>query len=143
MLRTIIIAAGATLIAAPAMAQRAPAAHSALDHVTHVRSVADLAAVCDPRVGGVARLESIAYCQGFLTSAGQYHALLYPTGRRGRPSFCMPSPGPSVAEGGLAFARWAHDNPAHAEEPALDGLLRWQQASFPCAPQDRRPNRGR
>jgi hypothetical protein len=127
MLRTIMIAAGAALIAGPAMAQPA-----APDHVTHVRTVADLAAVCDPHVVGVARLESIAYCQGFLTSAGQYHALLHPTGGRARPSFCMPSPGPSVAEGGIGFARWARENPTHAQEPALDGLLRWQQTSFPC-----------
>lgn len=102
--------------------------------VTHVETVADLAAVCDPSWSGVPRLEAIAYCQGFLTSAGQYHALLYPRGGPARPLFCVPTPGPSIAESGIAFAAWARQNPAHAREPALDGLLRWAQASFPCPP---------
>lgn len=100
--------------------------------VTHVETVRDLAAVCDPRWGGVPRLEAIAYCQGFLTGAGQYHALAYPPNGPARPLFCVPSPGPSIAESGLAFAAWARGNPDRATEPALDGLLRWAQASFPC-----------
>jgi hypothetical protein len=127
MLKTLMFAAGAALVAAPAMAQD----HTA-HMVTHVQTVRELAAVCDPHVTGVPRLEAIAYCQGFLTSAGQYHALLFPAGGRGRQLFCVPNPGPSIAESGIAFARWSRDNPSYAAEPALDGLLRWQQASFPC-----------
>lgn len=100
--------------------------------VTHVQTVSDLAAVCNPSVTGMPRFEAIAYCQGFLTSAGQYHALLHPRGGPVRPLFCVPNPGPSIAESGLAFAAWARDNPARANEPALDGLLRWAQASYPC-----------
>ncbi|WP_353210703.1 Rap1a/Tai family immunity protein [Rhodovarius sp.] len=135
MLKTIIIAAGAVLATTPAIAQPqhnpGPARNNA-EHVTHAQSVADLATICDPQITGVPRLESIAYCQGFLTGAGQYHALLHPSGGRSRSSFCMPSPGPSVAETGIGFARWARENPQYAHEAALDGLLRWQQANFPC-----------
>lgn len=101
--------------------------------IDHVQTVADLALVCDPTMTGVARLEAIAYCQGFLTSAGQYHALLYPSGRPVRPLFCVPNPGPTIAQSGIAFARWARENPSYANEPALDGMLRWAQGSFPCA----------
>jgi hypothetical protein len=100
--------------------------------VSHVQTVGDLAAVCDPGWTGVPRLEAIAYCQGFLTSAGQYHALLYPRGGPVRPLFCVPRPGPSIAESGLAFAAWTRANPGRSGEPALDGLLRWAQESFPC-----------
>jgi hypothetical protein len=102
--------------------------------VDHVETTADLAAVCEPTTTGIARLEAIAYCQGFLTSAGQYHALMYPAGGPVRPLFCVPNPGPTIAESGIGFARWARENPSYAPEPALDGLLRWAQARFPCPP---------
>jgi hypothetical protein len=117
------------LALAPAMAQTAGGSPPA---VTHVQTAADLAAVCDPAVSGVPRLESIAYCQGFLTSAGQYHTLLYPAGGGRKPLYCAPNPPPTIAQAGLAFAAWTRANPAHATEPALDGLLRWAQSAYPC-----------
>lgn len=107
--------------------------------VTHVQTVNELAAVCDPTWGGVPRLEAIAYCQGFLTSAGQYHALMNPPGSPVRPLFCVPNPGPTIAQSGVGFARWARENPSYGNEPALDGMLRWAQASFPCPPVSRAP----
>lgn len=120
----------AALLAAPTVA--APAMAQAPGHVTDVRTVSDLAAVCDPRVGGVERLESIAYCQGYMTAAGQYMAAAHPAGGPRRPLFCVPSPAPSVAQSGLGFAAWARQNPQRANEPAVDGLLRWAQAAYPC-----------
>jgi hypothetical protein len=119
----------AVVLPAHTMAQPAPSAPRV---VTHVQTVSELAAICDPTWGGVPRLEAIAYCQGFLTSFGQYHALLYPQGGPARPLFCVPVPGPTVAQSGIAFAAWTRENPRHANEPALDGLLRWAQANFPC-----------
>jgi hypothetical protein len=80
----------------------------------------------------VPRLEAIAYCQGFLTGFGQYHALLYPQGGPAWPLFCVPVPGPTVAQSGVAFAAWSRENPRYAAEPALDSLLRWAQTRFPC-----------
>lgn len=110
--------------------------------VTHVETAADLAAVCDPGWGGVARLEAIAYCQGYLTSFGQLHTLLHPAGVRGpRPLYCLPTPGPSIADSGLGFAAWLRANPNRAAEPAQDGLLRWAEASFPCPRTAARPTR--
>lgn len=124
---------GAAMPSPSAMAQAVPGA-PARPFVTHVQTAGELAAICDPAWGGVPRLEAIAYCQGFLTSFGPYHALLYPRGGPARPLFCMPVPGPTVAESGVGFATWAGQNRQHGAEPALDGLLRWAQASFPCAP---------
>jgi hypothetical protein len=114
-----LLAVGLVLAALPARAQPRP--------MDQVQTVAELAAVCDPTTTGVPRLEAIAYCQGFLTSAGQYHALMYPAGRPVRPLFCLPNPGPSIAQSGIAFARWARENASYANEPALDGMLRWAQ----------------
>lgn len=118
------------LALAPAMAQT-PATTTA-PAITHVQTVADLAAVCDPGWSGVPRLEAIAYCQGFLTSAGQYHTLLHPAGGARKPLYCVPNPAPTVAEAGLAFAAWSRANPNYNAEPALDGLLRFAQSKYPC-----------
>jgi hypothetical protein len=127
---TALVLAGIAAMAPRAMAQ--PAGQAGQPVVTHVQTASELAAVCDPAWGGVPRLEAIAYCQGFLTSFGQYHALLHPPGGRARPLFCVPNPGPTIAQSGLAFAAWMRANPTYASEPALDGMLRWAQASFPC-----------
>jgi hypothetical protein len=122
------LASGAAMAQGTAMA---PAAASA--PVTQVSTVADLAAICDPAPGAALRLESIAYCQGYLTAAGQYHAALHPAGSTvSQPLFCVPTPAPTVAQSGLAFAAWARQNPQHNGEPALDGMLRWAQATYPC-----------
>ncbi|MDB5414690.1 MAG: hypothetical protein JWR10_3025 [Rubritepida sp.] len=137
MKRIATVAAAAMLVASSAaMAQGGMTQGEAGQSpaVTHVRTASDLAAVCDPAGTGVPRLEAIAYCQGFLTSAGQYHALLHPANSPMRPLFCAPNPGPTVAQSGIAFARWVRENPSYNAEPALDALLRWAQASFPCAP---------
>jgi hypothetical protein len=142
-MRTLLATAVVCLLSPMAHAQHQPAPHAAAPTVTHVRTVSDLAAVCNPTWSGVPRLEAIAYCQGFLTSAGQYHALVHPAGGRARPLYCVPTPGPTIAESGIAFAAWAQAHPVHHAEPALDGFLRWAEATFPCPPSDAAPRASR
>lgn len=142
MMRLVATAAMLGLLGASAALAQGPRGPDREPSVTdHVQTVRDLAGVCDPDVRGVRRLEAIAYCQGFLTGAAQYHALLYPTGGPARQLFCVPSPGPSIAQTGLGFAAWAQANPRHGNEPALDGFLRYAQAEFPCAPPSSRQAR--
>ena len=124
------LAALLAVSATPALAQPPPGPGL----VTHVETVRDLAAVCDPQWGGMPRLEAIAYCQGFINAAGQYHALTHPPGTPIRQLFCLPDRRPSIAESGVDFAQWARATPRFAEEPALDGFLRWAQARYPCPP---------
>ena len=123
-----------SFVSSVAQAQAQSPSTPAPSAVTHVQTAANLAAMCDPAGSGVPRLEAIAYCQGFITSAGQYHSLLHPAGGRSRPLYCVPTPGPSIAQPGLAFAAWVRANPARNGEPALDALLRWAGATFPCPP---------
>jgi hypothetical protein len=118
-----------------AWAQHSAQPPAPADLITHVRTAGDLAAVCTPAWHGVPRLEAIAYCQGFLTGVGQYHAALHTVGGSLRPLYCVPSPGPTIAESGVAYAAWLQSNPAHRGESAVDGLLRWAQATFPCPQQ--------
>lgn len=137
----IVVTALAAMAGAPAMAQpTAPAPSS--PPVTQVRSTADLAAICDPAPGPL-RLEAIAYCQGYITAAGQYHAAMFPPGSGRPPLYCLPNPAPSVAQTGLAFAAWARQNTQYAAEPALDGLHRWAQATYPCPAEATTPRAGR
>src|SRR4051794_36736626 len=140
-MRYLLAAAFVCLVVPMASAQPQGGSARASDIITHVRTAADLAAVCDPAWSGVPRLEAIAYCQGFITSAGQYHTLTHPPGGAIRPLYCLPTPRPTVAESGVAFAAWARANPAHSGEPALDGLLRWEQATYPCPPAGGSPAR--
>lgn len=128
-----LMASGAALAQPATTPPPASAPRVAGTPITHAETVSELAAICDPPWDGVDRLQAIAYCQGFVTSAGQYHVLLHPTGGPQRPLFCLPTPAPSIARSGVAFAGWARENPRYANEPALDGFLRWAQASFPCA----------
>ena len=114
-------------VAAPVMAQ--PAAG---DTPTAVSTTAELAEICLPSTQGVQRLEAIAYCQGYFTAAGQYHAALHPASSRRPPLFCLPNPAPTVAQSAIAFANWAKQNPQYGSEPAPDGLLRWAQSAYPC-----------
>ena len=125
----------ALLAPAPAQAQPLPWSERGPDlrpAVTHVVTARDLAAICDPLWRGVPRLEAIAYCQGYLTAAVQFHALTRPPGGPLPPLFCVPGRGPSIAESGIAFADWVRRNPQHAAEPALDAFLRWAEQMFPC-----------
>ena len=124
----------AAVAVAIALASTAASAQPQPGPVTHVETVRDLAAVCDPQWGGMPRLEAIAYCQGFINAAGQYHALTHPPGTPIRQLFCLPERRPSIAESGVDFAQWARATPRFAEEPALDGFLRWAQARYPCPP---------
>jgi len=139
-MRTIYLAAAlAGMAIAPAMAQ-SPAPSS----VSQAGTVADLATLCDPPADSSRRLEAIAYCQGFLTAAGQYHTAQHPAGGARPPLFCLPNPPPTIAQSGLAFAAWARQNPQYNSEPAVEGLFRWARTTYPCptptTPQ--RPARG-
>jgi len=135
-MRTLYLAAAlAGLASAPAMAQspagsRAGAPASSI--VTQAGTVADLAALCDPSPNNPRRLESIAYCQGYVTAIGQYHTALHPQGSAQPPLYCVPNPPPTIAESGLAFAAWARQNPQYSGEPAVEGLLRWASTTYPC-----------
>lgn len=132
-MRTMIpVAALAALLSLPALAQTAaPATPPGSDRVTDVTTVSELAEMCSPRTSGVHRLEAIAYCQGYLTASGQIYTSLTPPNAARRPLVCIASPGPTVAEAGIAFANWASQNPQYAQERAVDGLLRFAQATYP------------
>lgn len=107
-------------------------------------STAELAALCGAQPTADGRgAQALAYCHGFLSGAGQYHAAYYAggggasaggTAGTGRATglFCPPDPPPTLAAAGRAFAEWARANPQHGAERPVDGLLRFAVATYPC-----------
>jgi hypothetical protein len=79
-------------------------------------------------------LEAIAYCQGYLTAAGQYRAGLQQISPQAVAPLCLPSPSPSVAQVGINFAKWVSNNPNESTQPALAGLMKWAEQTYRCAP---------
>jgi hypothetical protein len=71
------------------------------------------------------------YCRGFLVGVGQYHAEVTRPGGRA-PIFCLPEPTPTLEAAQASFAAWSRANAQHGGEKAVDGLLRWAAATYPC-----------
>jgi len=116
--------AGALLLFASgaAQAQTATTATAATTTLT----TAGLAELC-----GAEGVAALGYCRGFLVGAGQYHGEISSPG--GRPAiFCLPDPAPAVETAQASFIAWAKANPQHAGDKAINGLLRWAQATYPC-----------
>ena len=119
----LMMAAGAAaLLAGPALAQ-AP---------SHGTTTATLAEACASEGRDAAGATAVGYCRGFMTGAGQYHreiAVSRP------PIFCLPDPSPSFEAAQASFVAWVRTNPQYGAEPAVDGLMRWAAATYPCPAQ--------
>jgi hypothetical protein len=103
-------------------------------------STATLASICAASAPN-AESPLTAYCRGFMIGAGQYHAAV--TAARGaRPVFCLPNPSPTVEQVQGAFVQWARANTQYGQERAVDGLMRFAAATYPC-PAAPAPPRGR
>lgn len=118
--------AGALLLcfatAGAGQAQMVPTATAPATTVT----TAALAELC-----GADSVAALGYCRGFLVGAGQYHGEISSPG--GRPAiFCLPDPAPAVETAQASFVAWAKANPQYAGDKAINGLLRWAQATYPC-----------
>ncbi len=96
-------------------------------------STATLANLCASQGGEMELDRAVGFCRGFIISAGQYHReITLPGGRAA--IFCLPTPAPAVADAQASFVAWVAANPQHAGEAAVNGLLRWAAATYPCAP---------
>lgn len=99
------------------------------------RTVADLAEVCAIPEGSAEFTAASFFCRGFVAGVGQYHAAMHPEGRGRPPIFCVPDPPPTLRDAVSGFVAWARANPQHGPEAAVDGLMRYAAATWPC-PQD-------
>ena len=121
MRHTILIAVGATVLG---VGQQA-AAQAPTNGIT----TATLAEACASKSGDLMGATAVGYCRGFMAGAGQYHREI----STNRPAiFCLPSPSPSFEAAQASFVAWARASPQFAGEQAVDGLMRWASATYPC-----------
>jgi hypothetical protein len=124
MRHAMIIAAGVAVLAI--------GQHAAAQAPTRGVTTTTLAEACASKDGDVTGAIAVGYCRGFMSGAGQYHREI----SADRPAiFCLPSPSPSFEAAQASFVAWVRANPQHAGEPAVDGLMRWAAATYPCPPQ--------
>ncbi len=74
---------------------------------------------------------AVGFCRGFMIGVGQYHAGISGPGGA-RPIFCLPNPTPTLETVQADFVAWAAGNPQYAVEKAVDGLMRFAAAAYPC-----------
>ncbi len=116
-----------TIGGAPAQTAAAPAAPTPAGPVTTGNLASLCAASLSEEVGHVSQ----AFCRGFIVGTGQYHTEISAPGGR-TPIFCLPTPTPSLEAAQASFVAWSAANPQYASELAVDGLLRWAAATYPC-----------
>jgi hypothetical protein len=101
-------------------------------------TTAQLARACGPAADDANALASRSVCFAVLVTVGQAHAM-YTSGRRdARPAFCMPNPSPTLETVSAGFVAWAAAHPQYAEIRAVEGVLRFANATYPCTPARRR-----
>ena len=133
------------LLGAPAVAQapasRAPAppAPPAPQTRSVPHTVAELAEICAIPPASREFTAANFFCRGFLAGVGQYHGALHPLDGPRPPLFCVPSPPPTLLAAANAFVAWTRANPQHGNEAAVDGLVRFAVAAWPCPPGTGRP----
>ncbi len=128
------LAAGLCLSVLPATAQVQP------DNFSGGRT-SDLATLCGATANDPNAIAAANYCHGFLMSVGQFHAEITQPGGRVAPMFCLPNPRPDLRTVASGFTRWAAANPQHGSTSAVEGVVRYATATWPCPEAPRRPAR--
>ncbi|TCH99971.1 hypothetical protein EJV46_04740 [Roseococcus sp. SYP-B2431] len=91
----------------------------------------NLASLCGAPLSEEVGHVSQAFCRGVIVGVGQYHMEISRPGGRAA-IFCLPTPTPTLEAAQTSFVAWAAANPQHAGELAVNGLLRWAAATYPC-----------
>ncbi|MDF2235754.1 Rap1a/Tai family immunity protein [Albimonas sp. CAU 1670] len=92
----------------------------------------DLADLCATPADSPLHVAAIHMCQGYLLGAHHFHAAL--AAELGEDIYCPPpaTQAPSRNEITSAFVDWMAANPDIRSREALDGLLIWAAAAYPC-----------
>lgn len=123
-------AAGMLLLAATAFVT--PASAQISEQTFRSGKTGDLATLCAASEADLADTAARAWCQGFIVATGQYHnAIATADPRRGR-LYCLPDTGITLDQIRVAFVNWARSHPEEAGTRAVDGLMRFASATWPC-----------
>lgn len=91
----------------------------------------NLASLCGASLSEEVGHVSQAFCRGLIVGAGQYHTEISRPGGRAA-IFCLPTPTPTLEAAQASFVAWAAANPQYSSALAVDGVLRWAAATYPC-----------
>jgi hypothetical protein len=120
------LALAAAVVAAPAGAQLLPSTFTG-------GTTGDLAKLCAAEGGDALSMGARGWCEGFMVGAGQFHRSITAQGGRIRPLYCLPDdPSLTIDKVRLAFVAWVAANPGAAGERAVDGAMRFANATYPC-----------
>jgi hypothetical protein len=135
------VALAGVLGAAPAFAQGQPAAAPAAP--SGYFTTAELARFCGPAADDANASAMRPACYATIVAVGQTHALLTNGPGAARPTFCLPEQTLTLERVSAAFVSWAATNQQYAGTRAAEGLLRFSEATYPCAPAAPAPRRRR
>jgi hypothetical protein len=121
----------ATLAAVAALATLPLSTQAAAPESFQLRSAQDLAALCAVPEGDAMAEAARSFCYGYLRGVHDLHGALKPTARDA-PFYCIPTPAPTRAEAAEKFVAWGRANAQHLSEPAVDALIRFAVATWPC-----------
>src|SRR4051794_39429927 len=102
----------------------------------------DLAALCAAEPTSQTGITARAWCHGFIIGAGQYHTSLAAADPGRERLYCLPEAAPTLDQVRSDFVAWVQANPQYAAEKAIDGLMRFAAAAWPC-PASATPSRPR
>ena len=102
----------------------------------HLRSGADLVALCSTPATDPLYVAAVHMCHGFGAGADQTITALT-RHEKLSPLICPPSPPPTRNETVDRFVEWARRNPQHLAEPAVETVGRFFITTFPCRTESR------
>ena len=120
-----IVAAGALAVLA------APGARAATEADFAAKTTGDLVALCNPAGDTAMDNAGINFCAGFFQGAvlvEQQHE----ANPRARKFFCLPDPRPTRDEVMKGFVGWANASPDRLQMSAVDGVMTYLGATYPC-----------
>ena len=97
-----------------------------------VRHTQDLVELCTAPETDPLHAPATGFCYGYVVGAYHYY-LSEHAGPDAKPMFCLPEPQPTRQQSVQMFVGWAKQNSQYMGERAVDSLMRWATAQWPCA----------
>lgn len=120
-MRSLMTAAALTLCATPLLAGQP-------QNFT-LQTAQDLVSLCALEEQDPMMEAGRSFCYGYISGAHQYHQAIHP---HGDTNVCLPEPKPTRAEAAAQLVAWAKTNTQYLQEPPIDMLFRFAEATWPC-----------
>jgi hypothetical protein len=121
------------VIAAIAAAALLPLQSRAVPNVEDfdLRAAEDLVDLCAVPDSDQMAEAARGFCYGFLSGVNHYHRAVN-AGAKAKPLYCLPESGLTRADAARMYVDWSRNNPKHLKEAAVDNVVRFAVATWPC-----------